>query len=250
MSKISILTAVFNRQNSIARALESIKSQTFRDIECVVVDGESTDGTMELLPSILGPQDKLLSEPDKGAYDALNKGLLLASGEVIGLLHSDDYYEDRNVLSRVMEIFETQNVDLVYGDASFFNKGDLATTVRKYKSPPLSKKNLAWGQMPAHPSMFFRKEIYRELGGFKLEYKIAADYEFLCRLLVARDIRSVYLPQSLVRMQVGGLSTSGIKSHIVINKEVQRALKESGIYSNYPMILSKYPKKLFGLIAK
>ena len=250
MGKISILTAVFNRQDSIARALESIKCQTFKDIECVVVDGKSTDGTTELLPSLLGPDDKFLSEPDEGAYDALNKGLLLASGEVIGLLHSDDYYEDQDVLSRVMKVFESQDVDLVYGDATFFKKNNELTTVRKYRSSFFSKRNLAWGQMPAHPSMFFRKEIYRDLGGFKLGYKIAADYEFLCRLLVARDIKSVYLPQPLVRMQVGGLSTSGIKSYIVITKEVRRALKENGIYSNYPMILSKYPKKLMGLVAK
>lgn len=250
MTKISVITAVFNRRDTIVRALKSVKCQTYENIECVVVDGGSTDGTKELIPPLLKPRDKFISEPDKGAYDAINKGIILASGDVIALLHSDDYYEDPDVLRHVIEVFESHDVDLVYGDASFFKKGDSHKTVRNYKSKLLSKKNLAWGQMPAHPSMFFRKEIYRELGGFKLGYKIAADYEFLCRLLVTKDIKSKYLQQSLVRMQIGGLSTSGIRNSIVLNKEVRRALKETQIYSNYAMILSKYPNKIFGLMRK
>jgi len=246
---ISIVTAVRNRKSTIARAITSIKEQTYKNVECVVVDGASSDGTRELAESLVGPNDKIISEPDKGVYDALNKGLAIASGDIIGLLHSDDLYEDKQVLENVAEVFNYNAVDVVFGDAAFFKKGEPETIIRRYRSTLLSKRNLAWGQMPAHPSMFFRAEIYHRLGGFKDDYKIAADYEFLCRLVSQVEVRSVRLPRVLVRMQMGGLSTAGFRSSVVLNQEVLRALKENDIYSNWPMLLSKYPRKIVGFLS-
>lgn len=247
--KISVICAVFNREKTIARALTSIKQQTYAEVECIVVDGLSSDKTVEIVKSILGPDDIIISEPDKGVYDALNKGLLRASGDIISLLHSDDFYADDEVLGSVADIFKLNNLQLVYGDAEFFAAKDPKRTIRYYKSGFLSKKNLSYGQMPAHPSMFFHKNIYQELEGFKIDYKIAADYEFLCRLVAHRNVRSHYARKSLVRMQLGGLSTAGFKSTITLNKEVRRGLKENGIYSNYAMILSKYPLKILGFLS-
>lgn len=245
--KISVICAVYNREKTIARSLLSVKNQTYSDVECIVVDGLSSDRTVEIATSILCANDILISEPDNGVYDALNKGILRASGDVIAILHSDDLYVDNEVLVSVIDVFKNDNVQLVYGDAEFFAEKNPNETIRYYKSLALSCKNLSWGQMPAHPSMIFHKEIYRELGGFKTDYKIAADYEFLCRLVTRCKIRSQYIGKPLVRMQLGGLSTSGFKSTIMLNKEVYRGLKENGIYSNYAMILSKYPRKIRGL---
>ena len=248
--KISVICVVFNREKTIERALLSIKNQSLADVECVVVDGSSTDKTVEVIKSIMDPSDILISEPDGGAYDALNKGLSRATGDVIALLHSDDVYANNEVLKLVADAFKHCDVELVYGDAEFFAEGHVDQTIRYYKSSALSKKNLSWGQMPAHPSMFFRKEVYRELKGFKIDYEIAADYEFLCRLVMSLDIRSQYVGRSLVRMQLGGLSTSGFKSTLTLNKEVKRSLVENGIYTNYLMILSKYPRKILGFLSR
>lgn len=247
--KISVICAVFNREKTIKRALRSIKNQTHTDIECIVVDGASSDNTLSIATDILGPDDIIISEADKGVYDALNKGLSLASGDVIAFLHSDDLFANDGVLKSIVDVFEGSNLQLVYGDVEFFAPGNPHRTIRYYKSKLFSKKNLSWGHMPAHPAMFFRKEIYRELEGFKTDYKIAADYEFLCRLTANRTFTSQYLSKSLVRMQLGGLSTAGLKNMITLNKEVRRGLNENGIYTNYAMILSKYPRKILGFLS-
>jgi len=242
--KVSVITATYNRDSTIVRALSSIKSQTHNDIQIIVVDGRSQDDTVSLANKILDDKDILQSEPDKGLYDALNKGLALAEGDIIAFLHSDDLYFDNDVISKVVEIFSDDSVDLVYGDVCFFSGSNVMKIIRRYRSDKLSEKNLAWGKMPAHPAMFIRRRIYKELGFFETNFKIAADYEFLCRLVHYANLKPVYLSCVLVRMQLGGLSTGGFRNTILLNKEVFRAIRNNGIYTNLFMLLSKYPSKI------
>lgn len=242
--KISIVTAVFNREKTIVRALSSVRAQTYKNIELVIIDGMSTDNTVKLLHPFLVSSDVLCIEQDHGIYDALNKGINLSKGEVIAFLHSDDMYMDDNVISNVMKLFEDEEVDLVYGDVSFFNENNPEKVSRTYRSDGLSQENLAWGKMPAHPAIFVRRRVYSRFGNFKIDYQIAADYEFLCRLVKGADLKVKRIPRVLVKMQTGGASTRGLKSFYALNREVYRALQENEIYSNYFMILSKYIKKI------
>jgi glycosyltransferase involved in cell wall biosynthesis len=242
--RVSVITATYNREATVVRALSSIKSQTHTDVQVIVVDGASQDSTMALVSPILGDMDILQSEPDLGIYDALNKGLALAEGEVIAFLHSDDLYFDNNVIARVVEIFSDDSIDVVYGDVCFFSGCNVTKTRRRYRSDKLSARNLAWGKMPAHPAIFIRRQIYEEIGYFETDFNIAADYEFLCRLVHYANLKSVYLASVLVRMQLGGASTGGFRSTILLNKEVLRAIRKNGIYTNIFMLLSKYPSKI------
>jgi glycosyltransferase involved in cell wall biosynthesis len=247
---VSIITATFNRATSIKRALLSVKSQNYENIQIIVVDGASTDETITKARSILGKTDVIISEPDEGIYDALNKGLKISNGEIIGFLHSDDLFYDNDVVSKVVDVFADDTVDVVYGDACFFSGENSMEVRRRYRSSNLTLKNLAWGKMPAHPSIFIRRRIYDEVGHFETNFKIAADYEFLCRLAKLPNLRSVYLPHPFVRMQLGGVSTGGLSSTILLNKEVLRAIRKNGIYTNLFMVLSKYPSKFMEYFLK
>jgi glycosyltransferase involved in cell wall biosynthesis len=242
--KVSVITATYNRDATIVRAISSVKSQIYTDIQVVVIDGASQDDTISLVSPMLDDKDILQSEPDQGIYDALNKGLDLADGEIVAFLHSDDLYFDNNVISKVVEIFSDDSVDVVYGDACFFSGSSVTKTKRRYRSDKLSERNLAWGKMPAHPAIFIRRKIYEEIGYFETDFQIAADYEFLCRLVQYANLKSVYLSSVLVRMELGGASTGGVRSTILLNKEVFRAIRKNGIYTNIFMLLSKYPSKI------
>jgi glycosyltransferase involved in cell wall biosynthesis len=248
--KISVITATFNRAATIERALQSVKSQTYKNIQITVVDGASTDETISKAKDVIGKTDIIISEPDEGIYDALNKGLEISNGEIIGFLHSDDLFYDDDVISKVVDVFADHTIDVVYGDACFFSGQNSMEVRRRYRSSKLTLKNLAWGKMPAHPSIFIRRRIYDEIGYFETNFKIAADYEFLCRLAKLPNLRSVYLPFPFVRMQLGGASTGGFSSTILLNKEVLRAIKKNGIYTNLLMVLSKYPSKIMEYFSK
>ena len=249
--KISVITAVYNRKETISRALLSIKKQSYSNIEVIVVDGNSSDGTQDIVRSVLGSDDCFITEPDEGIYDALNKGIQAATGDVICFLHSDDFYESENSLLTIAQVFKNDvDVDVVYGDVSFFSQNNTNRVVRVYRSTKLTKGNLSWGKMPAHPAIFIRKDVYSVLGLFKTHYQIAADYEFLCRMMTSMSIKSVYVRGVIVRMQVGGISTSGLRSTILLNKEVLRACQDNGLKTNILMLLSKYPSNLLQLLRK
>ena len=241
--KISIITVCFNSEKTIRDTIESVLSQDYTEIEYIIVDGLSKDKTLDIVAEY-NNISKIISEPDKGIYDALNKGLALAEGEVIAFLHSDDLYFDNNVISKVVEIFSDDSIDVVYGDVYFFSGSNVTKVRRRYRSDKLSASNLAWGKMPAHPAIFIRRRIYEEIGYFETDFNIAADYEFLCRLVHYANLKSVYLSSVLVRMRLGGASTGGFKSTILLNKEVFRAIRKNGIYTNIFMLLSKYPSKI------
>jgi glycosyltransferase involved in cell wall biosynthesis len=248
--KISIITAVYNRNNTIERALMSIKKQTYKNIELIIIDGGSKDGTINTIKNIIDENDIFISESDNGIYDALNKGISLSSGEVIAFLHSDDMYINDAVLLNVAKCFSDKSIDVVYGDISFFYPKNPLKVIRKYKSDCLSRKNLAWGKMPAHPAIFIKRQIYSEIGLFDSDFNIAADYEFLCRAVTHKSLKTHYLPKVLVKMQLGGKSTQGIKNTILLNKEVMMAIKKNGIYTNLFMIMSKYPSKILQFFRK
>ncbi len=242
--KCSIITAVRNRADYIERALKSVQNQTYQNKQHIVIDGLSNDGTVDLILKSLKSKDIFISEKDSGIYDALNKGIGLATGEVIGFLHSDDIYSNNHVLERVMAEFQDNQVDIVYGDVAFFTRENLLYDVRIYKSKTFSKKNLSWGWMPPHPAIFMRRSVYKRFGFFKTRYKIAADYEYLCRIASQEIPINKYLPEILVRMQVGGISTAGFRSTWLLNQEVVQACRENGISTNLIKVGTKYPMKL------
>ena len=242
--QVSVIIATYNRAFTVARAIKSLQNQTYDDVQIVVVDGNSTDNTLSIIKPMLNDKDIILSEPDNGIYDALNKGLALAEGDIIAFLHSDDLYYNDKTISTVMDVFSDADVDVVYGDVLFFSSKKLNRSVRKYRSDKLLKKNLAWGKMPAHPAMFIKRKVYEKIGYFETDFMIAADYEFMCRLVNYVNLKSIYIPDIFVRMQLGGISTGGLKNTILLNQEVLRALNKNNIYSNIFMLLSKYPSKI------
>lgn len=248
--KISIITANYNREDTIQRSLVSLQRQTYEDIESIVIDGNSSDGSVKIINALNIRNIKVTSEPDAGLYDALNKGLSFVTGDIVGFLHSDDLFYDNNVLSNVASIFKDDSIDVVYGDAVFFSGHKTDEFTRRYKSGVLSTSRLAWGWMPAHPTIFIRKDVYEKIGNFKTTYLIAADYEFLCRMMSSLDLNIVYYPHILMKMQTGGASAGGFKNTILLNREVLRACRENGIYMNSLMLLSKYPLKLFQFLVR
>lgn len=248
--KISIITVVWNNAATIKDAINSVLNQTYKNIEYIIIDGTSTDGTVEIVQSYGNKITKFISEKDKGLYDAMNKGIKLAIGDVVGILNSDDFYIDEFVIEKIVKEFEEKSVDSVYADLVFVKSENLEKIIRYYDSSYFNPSKFAYGWMPAHPTFFVKREIYIKYGLFKTDYKIAADYELLTRFLAKNKISYSYIKEPIVKMRIGGASTSGIKSNYILNKEIIRACKENDIYTNWVMVLSKYPKKILGLFKK
>ncbi len=248
--KISIITAVYNRVETICRSLESVKAQDYSDIQHIVIDGLSNDGTIDQVKKCMPEGTVFVSEADRGVYDALNKGLNLADGEIVGFLHSDDVFAGSDVLTKVARQFEDSSVEAVYGDAVFFNSKVPEKIIRRYSSARFRASLLGWGWMPAHTTLFLRRGVYQKFGNFDISYRIAADYEFICRIFGSGELNSRYIPEVMVKMQIGGLSTGGFRSSMILNREVMRACRNNNIATNWPMILSKYPLKLLEFIQR
>lgn len=242
--KISIITAVYNREDTVERAVRSLLHQDYHDVEHVVIDGGSTDATLDRLRPYIRPNAKIVSEPDLGVYDAINKGLSLITGEVVGLLHSDDFLPRPDILSEIATHFQDDSVDAVYGDAVFFHPGANEKIVRRYSSARFSAPNLGWGCMPAHTTLFLRRSVYQKFGRFKLDYRIAADFDFICRIFRNGKLKSAYIPKVLIHMQTGGISTRGWRSTLTLNVEMMRACRENRIRTNWIKLLSKYLFKI------
>ena len=246
--KFSIITAVYNRVETIDRAIKSVQSQTYEDIEHIIIDGLSSDGSYQVAKNLILEKDVLISEKDYGIYDALNKGVIVSTGDIIGFLHSDDIYAKNNIIQRVASFFSDPDVGFVYGDASFFHPNAIDENVRTYRSGEFSKRRLSSGWMPAHPAFFMRKSIYKKYGLFKTNFRIAGDFEFFCRIMTDQNIPTgKYLSEVLVKMQTGGASAFGFRSTWLLNAEVLRACRDNNIPTNLMKILSKYPKKLLEL---
>ena len=234
--KISIITATYNSGSTLRDTIESVLRQTYPDIEYIVVDGASKDGTLDIVREyepMFGGRMRWVSEPDRGIYDALNKGIVMATGEVVGFLHSDDFFSSPDVV-RILadELKGNGRVDAVYGDIHYVSDKDLSKCIRYYSSAYFRRWMMLFGFMPAHPSFYCRKEVYERLGVFSLSYQVAADFECLLRLIYVGKINLKYMPLDCVTMRTGGASTSGISSHKKIFKDHVRAYRENHVPSN------------------
>ena len=245
MVKISIITVSYNSATTIADTLRSVVTQTYPDIEHLIIDGQSSDQTMQVVNANYHSKLVFNSEPDEGIYDAMNKGVRRATGEIIGILNSDDFYVHENVLNEVANSFlNDPTLDVVLGDVDFVKSGDLKNSVRTYQASGFQTWMFRFGFMPPHPAVFVRKTAYERVGSYKIDYKIAADFDFLLRLLHIDGAKYQVTGKHWVRMLVGGASTSGWQSNFVITKEMQRSLRENGVFSNVPMLLLRLPLKL------
>lgn len=246
--KISIITAVFNNREYIEDCIKSVLGQTYKDIEYILVDGGSTDGTLEVIKKYEDRISKWVSEPDRGTYDALNKGMGMATGDVIGFLHSDDIYVNECVVEKVAQAFMSYNVRSVYGDLIYVDKTN-SSVIRYWKAGEYRDHLIRWGWMPPHPTFFVKKEVYEKHGCFNTSLKIAADYEMVLRLLGKQKITTHYVPEVLVRMRIGGVSNGNIRNLVRKTMEDYRALKMSGLNGGILTLLfknfSKVPQFFF-----
>jgi len=226
--QFSIITATCNSESVVAANVASIATQWHPDLEHVVVDAQSSDRTLEVLRTSQRPPDRVISEPDQGIYDALNKGIQAANGDVVGFLHSDDWFASDDVLERVAEIFDREGCDAVYGDLEYVMAGEGETVIRYWRGKAYAPGLLRWGWMPAHPTLFLRRAVYNRLGGFDLRYRIAGDYEAMLRYFRS-DLHAVYLPKVLVSMRLGGVSNRSVAALIKKMREDYRVIREHDI---------------------
>lgn len=248
---LSLITVTFNSSKTLPTTIQSVLSQSYSDIEYIIVDGGSKDDTISVIKEYEPCFDGRMlwvSERDKGLYDAMNKGLQMATGDIVGIINSDDFYHRTDVVEKVMEVFRNREVQAVYGDVRFVSPENLEKTVRYYSSRNFSLHRFRYGFMPAHPTFFTYRKYFEEWGGYKIDYKIAADYELLIRFLYTNHLKAQYLPLDFMKMRTGGASTASIKSNILLNKEIVRACRENGIWTCMPLLFLKYFVKFFELI--
>ena len=250
MMKISIITVSFNAASSIGHTLQSVAAQDYGNVEHIVVDGGSMDGTLDIIKQNEANLACVVSEPDRGIYDAMNKGIRLATGDLIGLLNAGDVYASHSVLGRVAQAMEHPPLDALYGDVEFFSMNDPGKTIRRYRSARFSPARIAWGWMPAHPTLFLQRAVFDTYGLYKTDFRIAGDYEFIARIFKSGALRYRYLAEVLVRMSSGGISTGGWRNTIRLNQEVLRACRENGIKTSVFKLLSKYPIKALEFVLK
>lgn len=227
--KISIITVSYNSQSTIKHTIDSVSSQTYRNKEYILIDGASTDWTLDIIEYKKNKIDNFVSEPDGGIYDAMNKGIKYANGEIIGILNSDDFYYNQDVLSKVVKVFEDTDCDCLYGDLVFVDKGDARKIVRYWKSGKFKNNLMKKGWMLPHPTFFVKKEIYKKYGLYNTNLKSAADYEMILRLLHKEKIIVEYIPEILIKMRVGGESNASIWNRIKGNKEDNIAWDLNGL---------------------
>ena len=246
--KISIVTPVFNDRR-VARALDSILSQRHEhELEIIVVDAGSTDGTLDILQSYAHSITTLISEPDKGIYDGMNKGIQRATGEVIGILNSDDRYSDRFALRDILETFDNEDTDACYGNLVYVNDND--EIVRYWNTGRSKVSKWYWGWMPPHPTFFVRKRVYEEYGAFDLGFPIAADYELMLRLFLKWRIRVSYIDRVLVRMELGGASNGSLSNIARANAEVSRAWRSNNLRGGFLVPFLKPARKALQFIRR
>jgi glycosyltransferase involved in cell wall biosynthesis len=249
-SLVTVITVCYNSANSLERALTSVAIQDWPNVEHIVIDGGSTDDTLSILKRYQNHLAHVVSEPDKGIYDAMNKGLDRATGDIVCFLNADDQYASSHVLSLVAKQMQAHELDALLGDVEFFHSAYPTRMVRRYRSDRFTPERLAWGWMPAHPALFLNKSVVQRVGRFKSDYRIAGDFDYIARAFYGYDLRYRHLREVLVHMQTGGASTAGWRSKVLLNQEVLRSCKENGISTNLFKILSKYPMKLLELFAR
>ena len=246
--KISIITITYNSAKTVQRALESVQSQTYKDIEHVIVDGASTDGTKELIETYAKQHSNVrwISEKDKGIYNAINKGIALATGDIIGFLHSDDMLYSADSIGQIAAAFEDKNVDVVYGDLQYCSGGKV---VRRWKSNDFNPRALKYGWMPPHPTVYVRREVYQQVGEYDEWFHISADYDMMLRIFTA-GYKSKYIPEVLVSMETGGASNKNTKARLSKTQEDYIVLKKNHVGAGYLTVACKQLRKLRQFLRK
>lgn len=247
--KISIITATYNSSKTVRDTLESVKTQSYPRVEHIIIDGLSNDDTLEIVKEYKHVA-KIVSEKDKGIYDAMNKGIKNATGEIIGILNSDDIYVDREVINKIAQAFEDASVDAVYGDLKYVQQNDLNKTTRTWRTGAFSKNKFYYGWMPPHPTFFVRKRVYDKVGLFNTGLRSSADYEFMLRVLLKFEHKVKYIPEVLVKMRTGGMSNATLKNRVRANKEDRKAWELNGLKPYFFTIPLKPIRKIFQFIAK
>ena len=247
--KISIVTAVYNRRDTVSDAVMSVSGQTHPEIEHVVQDGGSTDGTLDILADLASPRMHVETTRDGGIYDGINRGIRRSNGDVIGLMHSDDLFASENVLAKVAEAMAGGQVDGVYGDLVYVSAADPSRVIRYWKSGPYHPDRLRDGWMPPHPTLYLRREVFDRWGAYDTEFRIAADYEAMLRWLVRGQIRMAYIPEVMVRMRVGGESNRSLGRILLKSREDYRAIRRHGV-GGVGTLLSKNFSKIAQFMKK
>lgn len=245
---ISIITATFNSAKTLKDTIQSVLRQTNKDFEYLIIDGGSTDETIDIVKSYeseFSGRLKWVSEKDEGIYDAMNKGIKMASGDVVGILNSDDYFTSDDILQTVDNAFKSHEIDAIYGDIHFIRDGNPQKCVRYYSSRMFRPFWLRFGFMPAHPSFYCKREVFEKTGLYSLDYKIGADYEMMVRLFKKYRIMSQYINKDFVTMRTGGASNNNVRSRITLINEDVKACKENGVYTNSLFVMLKFMYKIF-----
>jgi glycosyltransferase len=239
--QVSVITAVKNRARTVGACLRSVQGQTWKGVEHILIDGCSTDGTLGILAAGRAEGSKLISEADGGVYEALNKGLRMASGDIVGFLHADDEYASPESLERIVRAFDDPSVEAVYGDLVYVRENNPSRVVRYWRAGPYSRNQLAHGWMPPHPTFYVRRDVYARCGGFDTRYRIAADYENMLRVLWGAGARTAYVPHVLVRMRTGGMSNR-LLNMFLKSREDYAAMQENGLGGVQALILKNVAK--------
>lgn len=243
--KVSIITVCYNSEKTIRDTIQSVVSQKYPNIEYIIVDGVSKDGTVSIVQSFKDRISHFISEPDNGIYDAMNKGIALATGDIVGFLNSDDMYVDSDVVDTVTKQFGNDRCDAVYGGLVYVHPKDLRKVFRVWKSGPFHRFSFLFGWMPPHPSFFVKREIFQKYGMFNTKLKLASDYEMMLRLLYKHQIAASYVPKVLVRMRLGGISNASIFNRIRAHREDREAWRLNGLRPYIFTIWLKPLRKIF-----
>lgn len=249
--RLTVITASYNSSSTLQDTIESVLHQTYSDYEYVIVDGDSIDGTIDIIRKYEKQfKDKLrfVSESDNGIYDAMNKGLQMATGDVVGFLNSDDFFTSNDVLQTIADAFNYNNIDAVYGDIHFVKDDNLNKCTRYFSSRYFHPWMLRFGFMPAHPSFYCKRSVFEKYGLYDLQYRTSSDFEMMVRLLWKHKIKTMYLNMDFVTMRVGGESTAGLASKKKVNIDISRSLKANGIYSNQALQAFRYIWRIGELI--
>jgi len=227
--KVTIITVTYNSAQYLQDCINSVRSQNYPNIEYIIVDGKSSDGTMGIIRKNQEAIDYWISETDKGMYDAINKGMAVATGDVIGILNSDDVLDNENVIQTIVDNFEKHAVDTIYGDLEFVDRNDVNKVMRIWKGQPFKRSRFRYGWMPAHPTFYIKRSLVEKYGAYENHYFSAADYEFMSRYLYLNKVSSYYIPELLVRMRMGGQSNVNIKQRLRANRRDYLAMKKNKI---------------------
>lgn len=250
MMKVSIITVCYQSAAYIRDCIDSVLTQDYPHIDHIIIDGKSTDGTVEIVNGYGNEIAKFISEPDDGIYDAMNKGLRFCEGEIIGILNADDLYPHAGVISRVVAEFNQKQTDTIFGDLIYVAENDLNKNVRFFPGKGFHPQKMRQGLMPPHPTFFVKRALYETYGNFDTSYEICADFDFMVRVFCTHKVSYSYIPETLVKMRAGGTSTQGLKSTRIINREMLKACRKHGVSTSLPRIYSKYFRKIFQLIQR